>query len=361
MIGSTIDQIDTPALLLDMEVFEANLKKMSDFMAGREANLRPHVKTHKCSEVARRQIALGARGLTCAKLGEAEAMADAGLSDLLIANQVVGRVKIRRLVELARRCEVIVALDDERNCNEIDAAARAAGVNIGVLLEINTGMNRCGVEAGEATLALARLGVQSEGLRFRGIMGYEGHAVMIKDPAERRSVCEESLRILVSERDRLQSAGIPVEIVSAGGTGTYDITAGFPGITEIQAGSYCMMDVRYHDDVGIDFPKALSVLATVVSRPSDKVIFLDSGKKVLTEEFGLPKVKTRSDVKLTALSEEHGRLDVLGASCGLKPGDKVELYPSHCCTTINLHDEYVCVRGGTVDGVWRIDARGRSK
>ena len=357
-IGTPVEDLDTPALLLDLDAFERNVQKMADFMAQRDANLRPHVKTHKCSTIAKIQIDAGAQGLTCAKLGEAEAMADAGVRDLLIANQIVGAVKIRRLVELAKRSDVIVAVEALDNAKQISEAASASGVRVNVIIEVDTGMGRCGTLPGEPTLELARAIVGLDGLSFLGVMGYEGHAVLIPDLDEKRRVATESVERLLATAQALREDGIDVEIVSAGGTGTYMITSEIEGITEIEAGSYVVMDTTYSRVVP-DFENALFLLSTVISRRDDEWLVTDMGKKAATEEFGLPELQDTDTAKLVALSEEHAKIQILDPACPLQPGDKVQFIPSHCCTTINLHDDYFCVRNGKLEAVWPIDARGK--
>ncbi len=357
-IGTPVDELDTPALLLDLDAFERNIQKMADFMAGRAANLRPHVKTHKCSEIAKRQIAAGAQGVTCAKLGEAEAMADAGITDLLIANQIVGKVKIQRLLALAKRSGVIVAVEDVENAKQISAAAAGQGMQVNAIIEVDTGMARCGTQPGDETLALAKAMAAMDGIRFRGVMGYEGHAVLVPDFEEKKRIALESATALVGEAENLRANGVECEIVSAAGTGTYMITSDVPGITEIQAGSYCVMDTTYRAVVP-DFENALFVLSLVISRRGDEWVVTDMGKKAASEEFGLPELIDVPTAKLAALSEEHGKLEIVDPACPLRPGDRVLCIPSHCCTTINLHDEYFCVRDGKLEAVWPVDARGK--
>ncbi|MBM4079201.1 MAG: DSD1 family PLP-dependent enzyme, partial [Planctomycetes bacterium] len=252
MAGISKQDVDTPALLVDVDALERNIRKMQDFANGYGVNLRPHCKTHKCTTIAQKQVAAGAFGITCAKLGEAEAMAKAGIRNLLIANQVVGSIKIARLAELARISGVIVAVDDVANGTQISAAAAAAGLKVNVIIEVNTGMNRCGTEPGQPTLKLARALLKLKGLNFRGLMGYEGHAVNIRDFAERKRVVEEALGKLVATAELLRKNKVPVEIVSAGGTGSYKITTAYKGITETQVGSYATMDGAYQD-VGVEF------------------------------------------------------------------------------------------------------------
>lgn len=357
-IGTPKADLDTPALCLDIEAVEANIQRMADYFRDSPVRLRPHAKTHKCPTLARMQIVAGAIGITCAKLGEAEVMAAAGIKDILIANQVIGAGKITRLVNLAGYTEVMVAVDDATNVAELDAAARAKGVRLRVLVELNIGMNRCGVLPGEPALALARCVVASPGLRFEGLMGYEGHTVFIQDPDERREKTEASVKLLVDTADLLRCHGIPVNIVSSGGTGTSLITGRYPGVTEIEVGSYITMDSQYREEVGVDFDYGLTVLATVTSVQSPDRAIIDAGLKTITRDFGLPRLIAPAGWELVDLSEEHGHLRRVGGE-SLKPGDKVEIVPNHGCTTINLHDEYHVLRRRVLEAVWPIAARGK--
>ena len=351
-------ELDTPALLLDLRALEENIQRMATFMSGQAAGLRPHAKTHKCPEIARRQLAAGAVGITCAKLGEAEALADVA-GDILIANQIVGPAKIQRLVALRRRCDVMVAVDDPGNIGHLSQAALGAGVTLRVLVEVDVGMGRCGVRSAEEALTLARQVDASPGLQFCGLQGYEGHAVMIPDFEERRAAVHKAMSFLTEVKAFIQDSGLPVHIVSGGGTGTYSITGQFPGVDEVQVGSYATMDARYRTIVP-EFRPALSLLATVISRPAPDRAITDAGMKVLTTEFGMPPVAWPEGLQTMKLSEEHGTLDGPGAS-RLKVGDKVELIPSHGCTTINLHERYHVIDGETLVDIWPVDARGRSR
>jgi len=357
-VGLRQEELDTPALCIDLPLMEANIARMAAYFADRPAVLRPHTKTHKSPLLAHKQIAAGAIGVTCAKLGEAEVMALAGINDILIANQIVGRRKIARLVNLAAYTEVMVAVDDPANVAELDAAAQAKGVRLRVVLEVNIGMGRCGIEPGEPALALARQVAAAPGLRFEGVMGYEGHTVMIPDLQERRRQTEASVKLLVETKELIEAAGFPVPIVSSGGTGTYQITGDYPGVTEIQAGSYITMDTQYRDVVGMDFECALYVLAQVISTPKSGLAIIDAGLKTMTRDFGLPVVAKPEGWHVLYLSEEHGALQ-RDDGPPLKPGDRVQVWPNHGCTTINLHDHYMALRDGVVEGVWPITGRGK--
>jgi len=358
MVARSVDELDTPALVVDLELLEGNIGKMADFFRDKEAKLRPHTKTHKCPEIALRQLGAGARGITCAKLGEAEVMAENGIKDILIANEIVGRMKIERLLKLDDICDPIVAIDNASNAQMISDMALRDGKSIDVVLEIDVGMGRCGVRPGGETLSFARKVSGMGGLAMKGIMGYEGHAVMIQDFEERRGECMRALKKLLDTRSALEEEGFRVEVVSAGGTGTYKVTGTYPGVTEVQAGSYATMDARYKGIVP-DFDCAIGVLTSVISHTTSDRAVVDAGMKSATTEFGLPLVKGMEGVKVLKLNEEHGILR-LGEGTKLSLGDKIELTPTHGCTTINLHDRVYALRNGTVESVWDIAARGKS-
>ena len=361
-IGIPKEEIDTPALLIDVDIMEANIQKMADYFKTVNADLRPHVKTHKTPIIAHKQMEAGAIGMTCAKLGEAETMIHAGIRDVLIANQIVGKQKIARLINLAKHSEIMVAVDDAHNVDQLSAAAEAKGTTLRVLIEVNSGMNRCGTEPGQPTLNLARHILQSKGLKFEGIMGYEGHTVITPTFAERKRLTGESVEMLIGTKYFLEQNGVPVNIVSGGGTGTYAITGAYPEMTEIQAGSYVFIDSSYREVEGIgeEFGCALTMLTTVVSRPNPNRVIVDAGAKVLTSESGTPQPVGIDGLDMRGLSEEHGNMTA-DPSVTLKPGDKIELLPTHCCTTVNLHDQYYAVRNGRVEDVWDIAARGKSQ
>ena len=360
-MGIPWQELDTPALCLDAAALELNIARMAAFCSGNAARLRPHAKTHKSPAIAWMQLRAGAIGITCAKVGEAEVMAAAGIRDILIANQVVGADKIARLVALAAYTDVITAVEDADHAAELSAVACARGVTLRTILEVEVGMGRCGVAPGAPALDLARRVDALPGLRFEGIMGYEGHAVMIPDGDARRRAAADAMDRLIETADLLRGAGLSVPIVSAGGTGTYAWTGVYPGITEIQAGSYATMDGRYRsvlaDGGEAPFESALTVVARVISARDDRAV-IDAGLKTMTGEFGVPEVLSPAGWSLTGLSEEHGSLERAGGAA-LQRGDRVVLLPSHGCTTINLHDVYHVLRDGVLEAAWPIAARGR--
>jgi len=356
--GICKEQLDTPVLLIDLDVMESNIQKMAEYFLGVSAELRPHTKTHKTPIIAHKQIEAGAIGVTCAKLGEAEVMINSGIRDVLIANEIVPPQKIAKLVSLARHADVMVAVDDPRNVEDLSQAAQSKGVLLRVLVEVDIGMKRCGVPPGEPALKLAQKVEQSKGLLFAGLMGYEGHTVTIPDFEERKRETEKGLTLLIETKELIERDGFEVGIVSGGGTGTYNITGQFPGVTEVQAGSYVFMDT-YYRGVLKDFDCALTVLATVISRPDKNTAIIDAGMKTVTREFGMPGIKDIGGVEVERLSEEHGKLDLSNSDVDLRPGDRLELIPSHCCTTINLHDKLYGIRDGILESVWDIAGRGR--
>ena len=353
-------EIDTPALVIDLDVLDANIAKMQSFFDGRTANLRPHFKTHKCPPIARRQLRAGAKGVTCAKVGEAEVLVEAGVKDILIANQVVGCLKIRRLARLLRRARVTVAVDEARNVKDLSAAAAAAGAPLGVLVEVDIGMGRCGVKPGKEAVELARCVARCPGLEFRGLQGYEGHLVLQAPGGDKDRLTLEALSLLVKTVGALCRAGIECKEVSGGGTGTYRTSGAHPVMSEIQAGSYATMDARYAK-VTPEFGNALFCVVTIVNRPKKNVAIGDAGMKSLTTEFGMPQAWGIRGVKVERLAEEHTLMTVRGEGARLVPGDKILLVPSHGCTTFNLHDRVYGVRDGSVECRWRIAARGRAE
>jgi D-serine deaminase-like pyridoxal phosphate-dependent protein len=361
LVGSPVQDIDTPALLLDLDIMERNIASMAAVFRQLPTKLRPHAKTHKTPIIAHKQIAAGAIGITCAKLGEAEVMVAGGVRDVLIANQIVGKQKIARLVTLAHHANLMVAVDDARNVEELSHAAQAANVSLRVLVEVDVGQRRCGVQPGAPALTLAQQVAQVPGLTFAGLMGYEGHLVFVPSLEERVHRVHTDMQALIDTANFIESHGLLVEIVSAGGTGTAMITGRLPRITEIQAGSYVFMDGRYKTIEGVDFDCALTLFTTIVSRPRPDRIIVDAGMKTLTHEFGLPRFKRREDLELLGLSEEHGTVKLQDPSVTLKPGDKLEIIPSHGDTTLNIHDYYYGIRNGYVETVWPIAARGKSR
>lgn len=358
VIGAPITDLDTPCLLLNWPVVEQNLRTMHGYFADRHAKLRPHFKNHKCATLARKQIEAGnCVGMTCAKVGEAEVLADAGFDDLLIANQVIGRRKIARLIDVARKTRVACAVDDIKHIIDISKAASEAGVTVGLLVEVDGGMGRCGVQPTPATdgLDLARQIEKLPGVTFGGLQSFEGHAIYLEEE-ERYAKTREAQEKAIATRRMIEKAGIEVPVISGGSSATYKLTGNMDGIDEIQTGTYATMDWRYQQ-LSPEFGIALTLLASVISAPRAGEVVLDTGVKGAGGEFGLPQIVGAPDVDIPYfLSEEH---TVVRNAPHWKVGDTVQVIPSHACTTCNLHRQFFVHDGKTVTDVWPIEGSGK--
>lgn len=354
LVGQPLSALDSPVLLIDLDVVDANLSRLFGACRERKVAARVHFKSLKCTGLAKYIADRGANGFLCAKLNEAEALADAGLTDIYIANQIVGPLKLKRLAALARRAQVRVCVDDARNIAQMGEAAQTAGAQIGVLVEVDVGMKRCGVDAGEPALALARQTRNTAGLHFLGLQGYDGHLQMVADPVERRGKCLEGTERLIATRRLIEQAGIPVEVVTGGGTGTWEFVSSVRGVTEIQPGSFVIMDCAYHA-VRPEFGCALSIRATVISRRPGQYV-LDAGSKAISRDFGNPIIKGQPEHRVVKLSEEHTRVETDDL---VQVGDSFEVIPAHCCATMNLHRTCIAMRRGRVEAIWPIEASGR--
>jgi len=354
--GAPVEELDTPAIVIDLDVAEENIRRMQAFANEAGVALRPHTKTNKSPYWAWKQLRAGAIGICCAKVGEAEQMAAAGVPEILIPNQVITKRKIERLMSVAATTKTIVAVDAVANVADLSEAATAFGVELGVIIEINVGMDRCGVDPNEAP-ALAKEIAKAPGLRFDGLMGYEGHTVAARDFEERKTEALRAMDKLLSAADLVRKAGIPGNIVSAAGTGTYNITGKLEGITELQTGSYIFMDGDYLE-VFNDFDPAMTVITTVISRKGDRGV-LDCGLKSVSIDRGVPYAVGIEGVEVGKPSEEHTKLTLSGEAKGLRVGDKVSLRMMHGDTTINMHDYYFCVRNGKLETIAPIVGRGK--
>ena len=359
-INTSKKNLPTPALILDLSALEFNLALMSRFFKQKPAKLRPHFKTHKCPIIARKQIEYGAIGITCAKLSEAQVLVESGISSILIANQVVDPAKIYLLAQLARNSQLIVAVDQLDNLFRIGRAGEQAGSTIHVVIEVDVGLHRSGVQPGEPALRLAEKASHLSGINFSGVLGYEGFTMFEVDHALRKDQALHAMRSLVGTADLIRKTGIPVEIVSAGGTGTYDITGDYPGVTEVEAGSYVFMDTKYNR-LGLAFQQSLTLLSMVTSIHSPERCIIDAGMKVLTTDNGLPEINSTQGLKLQKLNEEHGIVEVDPEMIHPEVGMCVEIVPSHGCTTVNLHDRYYVIKNEQLVDIWEISGRGKSQ
>ena len=366
-IGASIEDIDTPALIVDLDAFDRNIAKMAKLAADAGVRLRPHSKTHKCPTIALKQIARGAVGQCAQKVGEAEALVRGGVTDVLVSNEVVGPDKLRRLAALASQATIALCFDDPEQVDAASRAAREADVEIGGLVEINVGAERCGVAPGEPARDLARRIADAPNLIFRGLQAYHGRAQHLDSVAERKREIDRAIECVKATVQLLQADGLACRDVSGAGTGTFQFEAASGVYNELQVGSYLFMDVDYARIGGENgarfatFEHSLFVLSTVMSVPTADRAILDAGLKSYSGERGLPWVHGRTGLEVVGISDEHGKLRVSPDAPRLNFGDKVTLIPGHCDPTINLHDWYVGVRGGRVEELWPITARGASR
>jgi len=349
----TEEEIETPALLVDLPRMEANLARMASFFRSVPAKLRPHFKNHKCPDLAARQLASGAIGITCATLKEAECLVHHGVRSVLLANEITDGAKIRRLVDLARQTEVMVCVDNERIVDDLARTKADRRTQLGVLVDVDVGLHRCGVPPGDPALSMARA-ILRKGLRFRGLMGYEGHAMRKLPGPEKEKAVAEAMRSLVETATLLRQEGIEAEILSGGGTGTYSISGRFPGVTEIQAGSYLLMDTDYQKCC-TDFDLSLTVLATVVSKTPGERVVADAGLKSVSGERGLPVVKDMPGLSLRRLTAEHAIIDLKEPTAPVDVGDKIKIWVHYSDATVNLHDRIWGIRAGQVENVFRVE------
>jgi D-serine deaminase-like pyridoxal phosphate-dependent protein len=363
-------QVDTPALLIDLDAFERNLQRMADFAAKAGVRLRAHAKTHKSPVIAARQMALGAVGVCCQKVSEAEVMVEGGIADVLVTNEVAGTAKLDRLAALARRATIGVCVDDAANVAELEAAAVRAGATLDVLVEIDVGARRCGALPGAPAARIAERIARSPHLRFAGLQAYHGAAQHVREAGERRALIGRAVELVEETRRALAAVGLEARTVTGAGTGTYENEAASGVYNELQCGSYIFMDADYArnkraDGSGFaDYEHALFVYATVMSMPVPERAVVDAGLKAVAVDSGMPQLWRLPGAVYHRPSDEHGVLDLSGSTAArIARGDKVLLVPGHCDPTVNLHDWYVGVRGlGTgaarVECVWPVAARG---
>jgi D-serine deaminase-like pyridoxal phosphate-dependent protein len=355
-LGRARDEVTTPALLLDLDVARRNIATMGEKFRELPAELRPHIKVHKSPELARLEIEAGAIGVACGTAWEAQVMAESGVEDVLVANQVVHPDKVEVLARLARDHRITVAIDDARNVDQLDAAAEHAGAQLEVLVEIDVGMGRCGVRTKEEALPLVEHVATKRNLRFRGMQGYEGHCMLEPDREVRLAETRKANEKLLDAVDYLAVHGYPSAVVSAGGTGTYFITGANPRISEVQAGSYTLMD-RFHDNlVPGGFELAMTVLGTVISRQGNTIV-LDSGRKSVGIDFVTPPLLRHPEGEIRYYAEEHCLVDFPGPP-SLDLGDHAEIVPGYGPTTVNLYDVFHVLENDVVVDVWPVTPRG---
>src|SRR5260221_9514876 len=353
-IGQRREELITPALVLDIDAAQRNIDHMaSELKQMGAATIRPHYKTHKSPDLARRQLQAGAGGLSMATVWEAAILATAGMDDLFVVNTVAHPAKLRVLAELARDHHVRVSVDEAANAAALSAAAVIAGSTLGIMVEVDTGMDRCGVDNAADCLALARRVMDLPGLRFEGITGYEGHCSLTPDNDLRHERQREAMKFFTGVAGLLEADGIPCPIRSAGGIATWNWTAAYPGVTEIQAGTYVVMD-NFHGMMVPGFEHSLTIQATVISRQSGKVI-VDVGSKSVADPADVSMVG--HDHEVFRFDEEHGIFDAAGGS-SLRVGDPVALVPGYSPSTVNCYDAYHVVHEDIVVDIWPVIPRG---
>ena len=352
-----IEDVPTPALVLNVDALERNLRRMADDCRAAGVALRPHTKTHKSPWIARRQVALGAAGVCAAKVGEAEVLVQAGIEDVLVTTDLVPAT-MERVLALAGLARVSVVLDSVAMAGELGARASRRGVELDVLLDLHVGQQRTGVDPGPAAVAVATAIAEAPGLRLAGLQAYEGHCQLVFDPDEQRRRAFASYERMAAARREIEAAGLRLPRVTTAGTGTYRLAIEHGVATEVQPGSYVVMDTQYARVRPERFENALFVLSSVVSTNREGRVIVDAGWKSLSSDGGAPAVRDRPDATYEFAGDEHGRVVGLGPS---HEGDRVWLVPSHCDTTINLHDRYVLTRDdGRLQGTLPVAARGRS-
>jgi 3-hydroxy-D-aspartate aldolase len=361
--GMHEDDVDTPALLIDLDALEHNLDRMARQLAPTGARLRAHAKTHKSAVIAHMQMARGAIGQCVQKIAEAESLAWGGVPDILVTNEIVGATKLARLAALARIARVAVCADHAAHVAAIEAAAENAGVRLSVLVELDVG-GRCGVAPGPDAVALAQRIAASRHLIFGGLQAYHGGAQHKRTLAERRNLISGAVDASRCTVEQLRQKGLDCPIVGGAGTGTFELESTSGVYTEIQAGSYVFMDADYArnlDGAGMPvrtFHQALFVLATVMSTPQSRIAVLDAGHKSVAVDSGLPEVWQRPDIRYVSAADEHGKLEVASETAPPQLGEKLRLVPGHCDPTVDRHDWYVGMRGRRVECLWPVSARG---
>lgn len=363
-VGDPVSAVDTPALIVDLAAMERNMEKMASFAKRANVRMRPHAKTHKCAMVARRQLALGAVGVCCQKVSEAEAMVEAGVTDVLVSNEIVGEIKVARLAALAKQATISVLADHPDMVAAYSAATQRFGSKLSVLVELHSGGIRAGVHSAEAALDLARLIDKAPGLRFGGLQAYRGHAQHIRPFDERRQAAEDWCARVAEARDLLEKNGLPCESVTGAGTGTCEFEAVSGVYNEIQVGSYAFMDVEYGlnrdagDDLVSDFENSLFIVTTVMSSNVPEFAVVDAGIKAANLDKEMPRVWKRPGLTFVGAADEHGAIEISPEAGPVMLGERLWLVPGHVDPTIGLYDWMVGFRDGVVETVWSVSARG---
>ena len=357
--GTPVEELDTPALVVDVALLQRNIETVHSFFTGREVKVRPHIEAHLCPAIAHRQLAVEGTtgGVSVSTAGQAEVFAAEGIRDLFVANEVVTGQKMTRLCAVAHQAKVTVAVDNPRNVTDWSEAAQESGVTINAVVDVDTRLGRCGVQPGRPAVDLAVAVAQAPGLEFAGLMTYEG-AIIADDPAEVERESRAAIQQLLDTREAVEAAGLPVSVVSAGGTHNYDIAGSMSGVTEVPAGSYALMDARYigqREELSV----AAKIISTVTSLPEPDMMVLDAGHKANGSDLGLP-LADNLPGEVFSLSAEHGRIKLAEPSTPeFDLGDKVWLVPLSAGDCSNVYDYMQVVRDGKLEAVWPVSARGR--
>ncbi len=362
--GLPIEEVDTPALVISMDALEHNLDCMARFCRQARVRLRPHAKTHKSLAIARMQIERGAEGIYVQKVSEAEVFANGGIEDILITNEIVSPAKISRMVRLVDTCRLTVCVDHPENVALLSQIASGSGLALEVLVEINVARWRCGIAPGRPAADLAMAVADSPGLKMRGIQAYNGAMQHLRSFKDRQSAAADTIAKVEATLEELDKHSLPCELITGAGSGTYQFEAGSGVYNEIQPGSYIFMDADYGQNLDAQgqrdsgFRQSLFVHAQVISLQNEGVVVVDAGVKSLSNDKSMPQLLNCDDGALLRMSDEHGIVDLSESGLQVALGDRLHFVPGHCDPTVNLHDHYVCERGGRIEAAWPVDARG---
>jgi len=357
-IGLEVNELDTPVLLIDLDLMEKNISTMADFFKGKEAKLRAHTKVHRTPILAHKQLEAGAKGICCQKVAEAELMVASGIRDVMVTNEIVTPAKIDRIISLTKYADVSVPVDDISNAEALSRAAQGEGAELSVLVDVHMGSNRCGVEPGGPALKLAKAIQDLGGLRLMGLMGFEGHVSHVEPREKRRVEIERLEGLLVETKELIVRSGMEVAEISTGSTGTYDVSGRVPGVTEVQAGTYILMDSNYRRHVP-EFDCALTVLETIISKPTEQRAVGDAGQMSINGS-GNPIVVGMEGIKAVGVHAEHTVLEI-EKPMKIDVGDKFEVIPPYLDGTVKLHQKFYGIRKDRVEAVWKILGRDSSK
>ena len=353
-----MDEVSTPALIIDYNKMQKNIEKMARFAKENNVNLRPHVKTHKSPIIGRLQLEAGSSGICVARVGEAEIFAQSGFEDILIANQVIEINQIKRLIELNKKFLVRTCVDSEKNVEDLNEYALKEGIELEVVIEVDVGLGRNGVKPGESALEFAKFVRKKKGLKIVGLQGYEGHLISVHDEDLRKKQTEECMKLLVDTRDLLNDNGFNIDYLTASNSGTYKFSGKYEGITELQPGTYVFND-EHHFRIVPEFDIAATILGTITNNPGKRLYTIDIGLKAATNDNGNPIFKNYPKCRIRVMTEEHS---IFRASPNdtFEIGQKIELIPSHVCTTVNLYDHFTVIKDDEIFARWNIPARGKN-